>query len=142
MLRRRRTPAGAVPDHARQPGQPSQHMQRVHGGEHVEERTAGIGGEVKPFGAQLAPGNVLAGDKEQTEHQSVCRASVRAADRAAAMPPMKVATRRRATSSVTLLARSSAVFTKRIEGKAEALPVVAVSLGEQSAHWSTRRTSW
>ena len=58
-----------LPDDIEQSDQPTQHMQRMRGRQHIEERTAGIGGEIKPFGPQLAPGDILAGDKEQAEDQ-------------------------------------------------------------------------
>ena len=49
------------------PAQASQHMQRMGGSEHIEERTAGIGRQIKALGAQLPPRDILAGHKEQAE---------------------------------------------------------------------------
>src|SRR5579859_1451846 len=45
-------------------------VQRVGGGEKVEERAAGIGGQVNSLRPQIQPGGVLAGEEQDAERRT------------------------------------------------------------------------
>src|SRR5579864_4427451 len=57
-------------DHAQQTTQPAEHMQGMHGGQHIEEGAVRIGGEVEALGSELEPGRILSDDKNEAEAES------------------------------------------------------------------------
>src|SRR5215469_16541339 len=57
-------------DDALQAAQASEYMQRVHGGQDIEERAVWVGGEIETLGSELEPGHALPDNKDQTEAQS------------------------------------------------------------------------
>src|SRR6266851_9263827 len=56
--------------HIDKPAEAPQHMECMSDRQHIEKRTAWIGGQIEPLGPQLGPRNVLTSHKEYAERQS------------------------------------------------------------------------